>query len=63
MRRECFDDGTPHENRFVILGVPGASHPINVWIYASGMQCTRNTQSDEPFPCGLPHQPELLIPL
>jgi hypothetical protein len=45
MRKECFVDGGPHENRSVILGVPGISHPFNVCIYASGMQCTRNTQS------------------
>ena len=61
MRKECFVDGRPHENRSVILAVPGTSHPFNVCIYDSGMQCTRNDQSDEPFPCGLPLHPELLI--
>jgi hypothetical protein len=47
MRKECFVDGSPHENRCVISVVPGASHPINVCIYASGMQCTRNGEKAE----------------
>ena len=35
MRKECFVDGRPHENRSVILSVPGLSHPFDVSIYAA----------------------------
>jgi hypothetical protein len=60
MRRECFVDGGPHRNRFVIIGVPGTSHDSDVSIYARIMQCTRNANSDKSFPCGPPQHPELL---
>jgi hypothetical protein len=30
MWKECFVDGGPHENRFVILSVLGLSHPLDV---------------------------------
>jgi hypothetical protein len=60
MRRECFVDGGPHENRSVIFGVPGTSHDFDVWIYTVIVQCTRNPESDRSFPCGPPHHPELL---